>query len=1031
MSCSTKKNTWLSRNYNNLAAHYNAFYNGRESFKSGENTLKKGVQDDFTKILVLFPYSGKENEGKVQGEMEVAIGKGQKIIRKYSITAKPKRKPGRNNPTYEAFYNQREFNKWVDDAYMLMGKAHLYNHKFYEAIVMFDYVMREYHNKPVRFEAAIWSARTRIEMEDFDNALIMLKWYDDVGQAPNRFYGDFMATYADYYIRTQQYREAIPYMKAATASATGKWKKTRWNYVLGQLYMLNNQNQEAKASFKKVIRSNPEYEMSMNARMNIAILTSRADGNYTQARKILNKLARQTKNKEYRDIIYYSLAQTYLDEKDTTRAISNLILSSSYNLTNQPLKREVHLKLGELYFDIEEYVPSYAYYDSTLMILPELDRRKKDIKFRHEGLKELSSHYAVILWEDSLQRLAKLDSLELDKFLEAIIAQKRLEKLEAERAQEKAEGGMGGLDDPFFYNRNQQGQTGNQGQWYFYNISTVSLGKMEFERRWGRRTSEDNWRRSDKSISEQTSTSDSSDDESSQDGDESESGEDSKGEGGKSKRPSSGDIPTKEELMADIPLTEEMMEISDNKLAIAYFNAGMIFYDHFKDPQKAARDFRIMFERYPDHDLTDQALFWAYRAYILLDDEAGIEEMRRILREKFPDSRYTEFACEPLYAQKYLQKEKEDSETYELAFSAYQGGRFIDAYQGVQELTDSTVNKSLIRKSHLLRAMSQGRMGNNFGFKSELQILAENYAETQEGILARKWLVMLGEGRVPIPGMISSSDGTGIDGTASGEIKSELFVYEPDAKQSLLLIVDGKADFNRLFFNLADYNFTRFIITDYDIDTKILPDGNRVITVGLFGNEREVMDYFYSVRDYKALFNVENIGEPVILAGSEANLQAFYSSGDANGFRNFFIRYYLKGSTGVLINIDETVKMQSDDNDTFKMREGRHWGIIVPSGRIDENRIKNFLENQAENTVKENISVRFETLLTGENVIILESFESLEKINTFFNSLKGIYFWDTQMKAKNWMKVPIAPDNFRLLKEGKSMKDYLEFYNNQ
>ena len=1029
ISCSPKKNTWVSRNYNNLAAHYNAYYNGNESFKTGELSLKKGTQDDFTKILTLFPYSGKENAGKVQGEMEVAIGKGQKIIRKYSITAKPKRKPGRNNPTYEAFYNQREFNKWVDDAYMLMGKAHLYNQKYYEAIVMFDYVMREYHNKPVRFDAAIWTARTRIEMEDFDNALIMLKWYDDMGQAPNRYYGDFMATYADYYIRKQQYIDAIPYLKTAMSSATGKWKKTRWNYVLGQLYMLNNQNKEAKACFKKVIRANPEYEMNMNSRLNIAVLTARGDGNYAEARKILNKLAKQTKNKEFRDRIYYTLAQTYLDEGDTTKTISNLQLSAEYNINNQPLKRETHLKLGELYFDVEKYVPSYTYYDSALMILPELDNRKKDIKFRHEGLKELSSHYSVILREDSLQKLAKMDSKERDAFLEAIIAQKRAEKLESERRQQEAAGGMGSLEDPFFNNslRNQQGQNDNKGQWYFYNISTVSLGKIEFEKRWGRRPSEDNWRRSDKSISDPRSSHDST----SHDGESADSEDDTENtEDGKVKKqsPSSDGIPTKEQLLADIPLTEELMEISDNKLAIAYFNTGMVFYDHFKDLPKAARDFRIMFERYPNHRLTDEDLFWAYRSYLVLGDERSVEEIRQILKKNFPDSRYTEFACDPRYADKHLKKEKADNDTYELAFSAYLSGRFMDAYTSVKELTDTTVNVSLIRKSHLLRAMSQGRMSNNSGFKYELQIIADKYPTTQEGILARKWLAMLDEGRMPIPGQIVSSDGTVISGGADGTASSaELYVYEPDAKQELVLIIDGKADFNKLFFNLADYNFTRFIITDYDIDSKFLSDGNRVITVGLFGNEREVMDYFYSIRDHSALFNVENIGEPVILAGSENNVKAFFSSGDVTGFKNFFIRYYLKGSTGVLISIDETSKLQIDDKDEFKQFDGRHWGLIVTNGRFDESRVRNFLVNQAVNSIMENINVRMESLLTGENVIILESFESVEKVNAFFDSLKGNNFWETQIKAKNWTKVPIAPDNFRILKEGKSVKDYLEF----
>ena len=1033
LACSPKKNTWLSRNYNSLSAHYNGYFNGNESFKNGDLTLKKGVQDDFTKVLNLFPYSGKENAGKVQGEMERAIGKGQKIIRKYSITEKPKRKPDGKNPAYEAFYNKREFNRWIDDAYMLMGKAHLYNQNYNDAIVIFDYVQREFHNQPVRFEAIIWSARARIELEDFDNALVMLNQYDVKGKSPNRLYGEFMATYADFYIRQQQYRTAIPYMKAAAASATGKWKKTRWNYILGQLYMIDFQNKEARASFKKVIRANPDYEINMNAKLNLAILGARTEGNYLKSRKSLNKMAKQAKNKEYRDRIYHTLAQTYLDEGDTLTTIANLRLSAEYNTNNQSLKRETFLQLGELYFDIEDYVLSYAYYDSTKTLLPELDKRKKQITFRHEGLKDLSENYSIIIREDSLQRLARMDSLELDKFLSDIIAKKQQEKLEAEKRAERE--GYGGMDDdPFFFSRGQQGsQTDSQGQWYFYNLSTVSLGKMEFERKWGRRPSEDNWRRSDKGISDVTSPdSDSEDDEEDDEDDDDEDGtKPPKGDGPK-KTSSPDGIPTKGELLSDIPLTEEKMAVSNDKVAVSYFNTGIVFYDHFKDMPKAVRDFTIMYERFPNHALTDQALFWAYRGYFHQNREPQMAEIQQILIKNFPDSRYTEFASDPLYAQKHQQKVEGWNETYETGFFAYHDSRFMNAYMGVSELTDSAVTNELTRKSHILRAMSQGRIGNFQEFEYELQIVGSEYPKTQEGILANKWLALISEGRVPVRGAFDIS--VGEDGTTykvESESTGDNYNFEPEDSQYLVLIVNKDADFNRLFFNIADYNFTRFIVTDYEIETKNLADGQRIITVGKFNNQREVMDYFYSVRDNTPLFFVDNIGEPIILSGSAGNLQTLVSSGDLTGFKNFFSRSYLSGGTGVVIRIDEAEKLKAESIElgNFTVQTNDHWGLILPKGRYDEKRVITFLTNQAATMMNINISVRIETLLTGEKVLILDYFENADETLTFFETLKKNNTWESQLKAKDWKRVPISPDNFKLMQQGKSLDDYFEFYN--
>src|SRR5690606_12003952 len=110
-----------------------------------------------------------DKAGAVKSEMDRAIGKGLKVIQKKSITVRPKRKPGGNNPTYEAFYNQREFNRYVDDAYLLIGKAHLYNHEFHDALSVLEFVLREFPAQPARFEALIWMARTRLEMGDFEN----------------------------------------------------------------------------------------------------------------------------------------------------------------------------------------------------------------------------------------------------------------------------------------------------------------------------------------------------------------------------------------------------------------------------------------------------------------------------------------------------------------------------------------------------------------------------------------------------------------------------------------------------------------------------------------------------------------------------------------------------------------------------------------------------------------------------------------------------------------------------------------------
>jgi hypothetical protein len=53
---------------------------------------------------------------------------------------------------------------------------------------------------------------------------------------------------------------------------------------------------------------------------------------------------------------------------------------------------------------------------------------------------------------------------------------------------------MGNNDDQPKHRQQNTNRNDNNGTWYFYNPMIVSQGKTEFQRRWGNRKNEDNWR---------------------------------------------------------------------------------------------------------------------------------------------------------------------------------------------------------------------------------------------------------------------------------------------------------------------------------------------------------------------------------------------------------------------------------------------------------------------------------------------------------------------------------------------------------
>lgn len=84
-------------------------------------------------------------------------------------------------------------------------------------------------------------------------------------------------------------------------------------------------------------------------------------------------------------------------------------------------------------------------------------------------------------------RMAAIDKVIADE-------QKRI-KEEEERRQNEF------LSNDYLSANTYQNQSNQQdGKWYFYNPSTITLGKAEFERKWGKRKLEDNWRRANKAA---------------------------------------------------------------------------------------------------------------------------------------------------------------------------------------------------------------------------------------------------------------------------------------------------------------------------------------------------------------------------------------------------------------------------------------------------------------------------------------------------------------------------------------------------
>ena len=146
MGCSTRKNTAASRNYNAFITRYNIYYNGDTHFQETLRSMEDNYEDDYSRQLFMHPVEAKADEQAPQpsGNFDRSIEKGQKAIQLRSIKKRPRRKPGKSgDAAYQAWMKRDEYNPFLHNAWMMMGRSQYFNGDFLGAASTFFYVSRQ------------------------------------------------------------------------------------------------------------------------------------------------------------------------------------------------------------------------------------------------------------------------------------------------------------------------------------------------------------------------------------------------------------------------------------------------------------------------------------------------------------------------------------------------------------------------------------------------------------------------------------------------------------------------------------------------------------------------------------------------------------------------------------------------------------------------------------------------------------------------------------------------------------------------
>ena len=863
IGCSTKKNTLVTRTYHNITSQYNIYFNGNESYKKGIKKMNTELKNDYTSLLPVFPFPNSSSATSANPDMERTIKKCSKVIVMHSITAKPEFKHGIRTKRQKMLYNKKQYNNWIDDAYLLMGKASLMKGDNMSATGSFRYILKEFPKENTSDETQIWLARTLIIKEEYLEAEEILSNMAEKKKFPKKLVSLLNATYADYYIHKKRLNDAVPKLEIAAEMARDKQSKLRYTFILGQLYQALNQMPNATASYLKVIKMNPPYEMNFNARVNIAGSFESGQAGVENIRNQLYKLLKDTKNKEYQDQIYYALANLDMKEGNTDKAIDNYRLSIDKSVSNQRQKARSYLAIADIKYNQKNYLIAQSLYDSAMTNIDENFPDYNIINARAKSLKRLANNLNTISFEDSVQFVAKMSENERNMFIDQIIA--KLKDKEAEEARKKQEElqeqqqNMVTADDMEQKDNTTQS---SDSKWYFYSPSSKSYGQTEFQMKWGKRKLEDNWRRIIKKSNNAT--------------DESEEAENNDSKSSVKKKSLSNK--TREYYMVNLPINDSLIEVSNNKIRKSLYNSGVIYKDELSEYKLSARQFDDLVRRYPTNPIAAESLYQLYILYRQLENNSKAEEYKFILLSKFPESNYAKLLTNPNFIKELQEKENAVDKLYESAYQDYNSGNFSSSLAKANEGLANYPNHKLTPKFLLVKAISIGKLTTIDSLRKELNIIIKTYPKSEEAVASKDIIALMD---VKHPEVKEAEDQV---------IAKEIYkpALESDKHFYAMVVQSKKADQNQLVFNLINYNLDNYSSANLTVKADNLGTNSQIIVVREFKSKSEAMNYFNAANKNKNI--LKDVGSGIIATFiiSDINFATLKKDGSESRYMKFF-----------------------------------------------------------------------------------------------------------------------------------------------
>jgi outer membrane protein assembly factor BamD (BamD/ComL family) len=726
-----KKFTFPRRVVQNTFTKYNWHFNANEKLKEIIARAKDAHRDDYTQLLSFYNYSPQQTISDSL-ELDSVIYKANAGILLHDLR-----------------------NDWVDNMYMLMGKAYYFRQVYDTAYLTFQYINYAFSPKekdgydktigsnsneggnafsistkessniakkitqgpPSRNESFLWLIRTYLAVDEYPEAAGMIETLKNDPLFPARLKPELHEMQALWFYQQEMYDSSAAHLEQALEIAANKEERARWEYLIAQMYEASGKNERAQEFYLNSVKHTLNPVLEVYGRLN-SIRQNRGDDKAVQENiDELLKMARKDRYSSYRDIIYYSAALMEL-ERNNRDGAKALLLRSTKALIDRPAdpnqKSRSFLLLGDLSYNESNYSDAKRFYDSVQNT--EIVKDPEQFNNRKTVLARIADDADIIYRQDSVQRIAAMPEAEREAFIKKLV--RRLRKEQGLKEEEP----VAANNNPLNANTAPVDLFDNsaKGEWYFYNPSLKGKGYTEFKGKWGNRPNVDNWRRAaavSQAVQKQQQQSDADN-----------------ARKLKQAEAASGEI-SYDALLKRLPLTEKQLSESNDSIEVAQLDLGKALMEGLEDYPAAIEELEEFCDRFKYSGRRAEALMYLYYCYQKTGNTSKAAAVKSELQQRYAGTEQEQAITNPKAVAKGNDANAEVTKKYDQIYTLFIEGKFDEALAQKRAADSLYANNYWTPQLLYIQSIYFIRQRNDDSAKASLQNIVNLYPNS---ILATK-----------------------------------------------------------------------------------------------------------------------------------------------------------------------------------------------------------------------------------------------------------------------------------------------------